>query len=198
MGKVGWKRFDAPKVCWAHCLLWGALRRSCLNSPGRVGSPITREEGTGRRRLNERKVEWKRGGQSLSLVNAWPLVVEVRMQVSALQSFFFLIDLILVGSVACSILFSQKGPCPLHWEHKVLTTGLPGKSRPFSLTTRFSKLPPWSSAMALPSRKHRTAGTISVGQQMDHGQSLCFKPESLNCSLKPIPPLDSEYFVTPS
>ena len=85
-GKAGWKRFDAPTVCWFRCLLWGALRRFCLNSPGRVGSPVTRDEGTG-----TWKEGWmKRGRQSLSLVNAWPLVVEVRMQVSALQSFIYL------------------------------------------------------------------------------------------------------------
>ena len=49
-------------------------------------------------------------------------------------------DLAAAAAVACSILFPQKGsnPCPLHWQHKVVTNGLPGKSRPFSLTTRFS------------------------------------------------------------
>ena len=32
---------------------------------------------------------------------------------------------------ACGILVPQPGinPCPLHWEHRVLTTGQPGKSR---------------------------------------------------------------------
>ena len=45
--------------------------------------------------------------------------------------FFFLICLPWVLVVACEIQFPDQGsnPCPLFWEHRILTTGPSGKSR---------------------------------------------------------------------
>ena len=42
--------------------------------------------------------------------------------------FFFLFSWL--SHMACGMLVSQQelNPCPLHWKHRVLTTGLPGKS----------------------------------------------------------------------
>ena len=50
--------------------------------------------------------------------------------------------LLLLLHVACGILIPNQGLnlCPLHWKHRVLTNGLPGKSLSFLISTFFEGL----------------------------------------------------------
>ena len=77
----------------------------------------------------------------LSLFVSVTLFCPNRLQKLVKPAFFFFFNIFWLHPTACGISVPQPGlkPVPLHWQLRVLTTGLPGKSQ-LSLFIQFHQI----------------------------------------------------------